>query len=212
MIKNLVAFGCSLTYGHGLKDCFEPPTGFGPEPSKLAWPQLLADKFNLNCVNLGSPGSGNTEILHKILNYDFTLENYVIVLWSFPARDIVFDNNGEVHRLSAFDHHPHIKAWTKLHSDYDCEMRTWICIHHAYHYLTSLNVKFDFMKLNKNLPAPKWTENLKLLKVDPERLMKYVFGRNDLALDNSHPGESFHKMLVDIIYKSCGINITAANT
>ena len=59
MHKRLITFGCSNTYGHGLPDCHVPPNEAGPNPSKVAWPQLLADRRGLECVNLGQPGGSN---------------------------------------------------------------------------------------------------------------------------------------------------------
>ena len=38
-MNRLIVFGCSLAYGVGLKDCW--PNAI--KPSKLSWPQLVAD-------------------------------------------------------------------------------------------------------------------------------------------------------------------------
>jgi len=58
----LIAFGCSYTYGAGLEDCFTPPIGHGPIPSKFAWPQLVANELNMECINMSSSGASNKEI------------------------------------------------------------------------------------------------------------------------------------------------------
>jgi hypothetical protein len=52
MNDRLIAFGCSNTYGEGLEDCWIPEfRKHGPKPSKVAWPQILADKMGRECVN-----------------------------------------------------------------------------------------------------------------------------------------------------------------
>jgi hypothetical protein len=202
MIKNLVTFGCSFTYGHGLQDCFEPESnGSGPVPSKLAWPQLLADELKLNCVNLSSPGSGNTEMLYKILNHNFTQEDFVLVFWSYSERDIVFDEQGNMARIAHFESYPYLKEWAKIHGSYDLETRTWLCMHHAYLYLTNLDVKFNFLKINKEFPQPSWAKDIFVLDTDPLQMMLKAWSQKDYALDCSHPGESFHKELTNNLSK-----------
>ena len=46
-MNKLWAFGCSLTFGHGLSDCFDGPktNGAGPLPSIYSWPAVLANMF-----------------------------------------------------------------------------------------------------------------------------------------------------------------------
>lgn len=202
MSKNLITFGCSLTYGHGLKDCFEfDGNGPGPDPSRLAWPQLLADSLELNCINLSQPGSGNTEILHKIIDYKFNKEDLVVVFWSFSNRDIVFADNGEMIRISHFESYPYFKEWSKVHGQYDLDTKTWLCMHHAYYFFKSKNVKFYFVKLNKDFKSPKWADHINVLDVDPNQLMITTWQNGDYALDCSHPGESFHVTLANILQK-----------
>jgi hypothetical protein len=60
-IKQIVAAGCSLTYGAGLDD-----------PKTQAWPVLLANKFDIECVNLGRSGMGNEYIQSTLLDYFIT--------------------------------------------------------------------------------------------------------------------------------------------
>jgi hypothetical protein len=206
MIKNLVTFGCSLTYGHGLRDCFDPPSGYGPQPSKLAWPQLLSDKLNLNCINLSDPGSGNMEILYRILNYNFTSEDCIVVFWSFTDRDIVFANKKIITRISHFNSYPYFKEWTKIHSPHDLEIRSWLYMHHAHFYLKSIGAQFNFIKTNRKFPTPSWARDINELDVIPEDLMQQSWRNGDYALDNTHPGESFHQNLSQNIFKQLDIN------
>ena len=52
-MKKLIAIGCSYT-----EDCYEFPV----------WPTLLAERLDMDCVNLAHGGSGNKQMLAKILD------------------------------------------------------------------------------------------------------------------------------------------------
>lgn len=202
MFKNLKVFGCSLTYGHGLRDCFEAEgNGAGPIPSKLAWPQLLADSLKLTCNNFSSPGSGNLEILFKILDSKFSQEDFVIVFWSYSGRDIVFTDQGQMTRISHFEPYPYFKEWTKVHSTYDLETKSWLYMHHAHSYFRSKNIKFNFIKVNTAFPVPDYAKEVHVLDIDIENLMSKAWNNKDFALDQNHPGESFHQDLANIMKK-----------
>tara|TARA_Y200000002_G_scaffold344230_1_gene317311 strand:- start:533 stop:1249 length:717 start_codon:yes stop_codon:yes gene_type:complete len=106
---SLVAFGCSITAGQGLEDIYPPNSeGMYAElqvTSKLAWPQLLADLFDCTVNNLGHGGSSNKQILHTILNYNFTQDDIVVICWTHVNRwcliktadDIRFRPNGSIY-------------------------------------------------------------------------------------------------------------------
>ena len=57
-VSHIVANGCSYTYGEELD-----------VPSKQSWPALLAQKMNMNLVNIARPGSGNDGILRRTIEY-----------------------------------------------------------------------------------------------------------------------------------------------
>lgn len=93
-MSRLIAFGCSHTFGVGLPDCYNRKKRIsGKYPSKLAWPQILADKLELKCINLGEGGSSNKKILYRILSFDFKQDDTVLVLWSYPIRTCIIEDN-----------------------------------------------------------------------------------------------------------------------
>jgi len=59
--KKLVVSGCSFTKGYGLAD-----------PENSSWPRVLANYFNLNCVNLAQEGAGNDYISNVAVEYAIT--------------------------------------------------------------------------------------------------------------------------------------------
>jgi len=81
MTKKLLAVGCSYTV-----DTWPFPV----------WPQLLAEKFNMECINLGKSGSGNEYIYSRTLDTLVTEKNLglVVVMWSEFQR-LDFCKNGK---------------------------------------------------------------------------------------------------------------------
>ena len=106
----LVAFGCSNTFGQALPDVWDYKKNVSISkqgPSKYAWPQVLADKLNLECVNLGTPGASNKEVWFHIVNTEFKKSDIVIILWPGRSRwciikDLVPSMGSITHEKSLF--------------------------------------------------------------------------------------------------------------
>lgn len=193
-MARLIAFGCSLTYGHGLSDCFIPPSFPGKEPSKFAWPSLVADSLELAVVNNGECGSSNKQILYRTLDFPFEVTDTVIFLWSFFRRSVIFNKTANSLII------PNISEcadYYKLHSDYDLFMETTLSIAHANLFLTNKKIKTynfffedDFQLMLKQYP------NTVASYYELSRISNTVQSR---ALDNIHPGEETHKSVADYI-------------
>ena len=80
MVKKLLAVGCSYT-----EDVYPFPV----------WPKLLAEKFNMECINLGQCGSGNEYIYSRTLDALVTEKNLglVVVMWSQFQRLDFYDDD-----------------------------------------------------------------------------------------------------------------------
>jgi hypothetical protein len=85
----LVTTGCSFTYGYGLSDLDN------------AWPKQLANRLNLNCVNLARPGMGNEFCIKSLIEY-FTSNRslkqnslVVIGLTSYLRQEFLHKNSEE---------------------------------------------------------------------------------------------------------------------
>ena len=94
-MSRLIAFGCSFTRGTALDDVwdFKNKCSIFPQPSKYAWPQLLADKLDIECINLGKGGYSNKAIWHIIVNFDFKPSDIVFIHWSFLDRYHYYKTN-----------------------------------------------------------------------------------------------------------------------
>lgn len=201
-MARLIAFGASYVFGHGLPDCFIPPASPGLTPSKLAWPSVLADKMDLECVNRAVPGSSNQQILDDILNFNFEDTDVVFVMWADKDRDMLYDSPTKRTTLAHWveDDRINIKEWLLLHSSYDMAMRSWLCLHHAHLYLQGR--KFYFLDSFPGFKGfyehkPQWAETIKILETD-------ITKNRDLfpkALDNRHPGIECHVHVAESIYK-----------
>ena len=103
---DLVTFGCSFTYGHGLVDCIHKDgTSNGLKPSALAWPSILKSLANFKTVdNMAIAGSSNKMITKEIIEYKkYTKNTFVVILWSNFDRHTVFkDRVKKLHMMPHF--------------------------------------------------------------------------------------------------------------
>ena len=58
MISQIVASGCSFTYGYGLSN-----------PTEESWSGQLSKLLNLDCINLAMNGVGNDFIINSLIDY-----------------------------------------------------------------------------------------------------------------------------------------------
>lgn len=66
MFSRLIVSGDSFSSGYGLQD------------NKNAWPYILANKLNINVVNLAREGMGNEHIFESVVNYKSFNDSLVI--------------------------------------------------------------------------------------------------------------------------------------
>ena len=80
-MSKLIAIGCSYT--EGVKLGKDSP-----------WPALLAEKLNMDCINLGLCASGNDYMLAKIIDTVLTEQDIglVVVMWSDWQRSDFLDD------------------------------------------------------------------------------------------------------------------------
>ena len=132
-MSRLVAFGCSVTYGHGLEDCIASDgIGAGSIPSKFSLPSILADKMNLDCDNRAVCGLSNLGIVDKILNYSFNEDDMIIIMWTFFERDLLWISKNQKLDLTGGIDTEILNAWAITHSIVDMRMRAWYNILQLY--------------------------------------------------------------------------------
>ena len=115
-MNRLVTFGCSHTFGQALPDVWDSEKRkhlFHNGASKYAWPQILANKLNIECANQGKPGASVKEIWYRIVNFDFQKEDIVIVLYTIEPRSCLIFSD----QISDHDIVSNKKDW-RLFCDY----------------------------------------------------------------------------------------------
>jgi len=116
----LLAAGCSWTAGL-------PSYKGEPSPDKIVWPEILAERMGLECVNLGLSGAGNEYIFSSVCDSLVEIKDisFIAIMWSEYFRldlDMFRDDNSlfwaprGTHQV----HHDRIKDlypdWFKVNS------------------------------------------------------------------------------------------------
>ena len=203
MTKNLIAFGCSLTYGHGLPDCHIPPSLPGPVPSSLAWPSRLALLAGKNCINQAKCGAGNFEIALSVISYQFDPQDICFILWSYPDRDIILHDDLTTEQLGPWLDHKKFKAWNWLNPGQTKSTKFWYHVVAINHWLKvqdvtcyNLSVGLEYYSGSK----PSWADSIKFLSAD----IQYHRFNYPRALDNRHPGTEGHEAMARTIAQEVG--------
>jgi hypothetical protein len=182
-MERVITFGCSLTYGHGLPDCFSPPKDPGPNPSNLGWSSIIAKCLGRECLNISSPGASNKKIWNDIIHFDYQETDIVFVLWSYIERTAI------IHKNSTTD----IGPWTnnedyykKYYDKNDANLMSSLFVTHANMMLQSKNIKiYNIIPGTRELPI------LQLSNITIKHIPVYMTEMRDyypFALDNRHPG------------------------
>lgn len=187
-MSRVVAFGCSFTRGTALDDVwdFNNNCSIFPQPSKYAWPQLIANELKVECVNLGKGGASNKLIWHTIVNFNFRSNDLVFIHWSFLDRYHFFESREKGYVVDHRSNDPRDKAFFKhLHSDYDMLNDMYMRINHIDSLLYG---KTRYHLQIQPTIAPKWNNT----QIQEVYLNDYKI-KYPRANDNSHPGMLAHK-------------------
>jgi hypothetical protein len=195
----LVAFGCSYTRGTALDDVwnFDKNCSIYPMPSKHAWPQVIADKLGLECVNLGKGGYSNKAIWHTVVNFDFKPNDLIFIHWSFLDRYHFYENKDVGHIVDHKSDSLRDRAFFKyLHSDYDMLNDMYMRINHIDSLLYG---KTRYHLQIAPTDVPPWN-NTKIQEIYLEDF-KIKYPR---ANDNSHPGILAHNEFASTLIQTLG--------
>lgn len=182
----LIAFGCSFTRGTALDDVwdFEKKCSIYPQPSKYAWPQLVANELGIECINLGKGGYSNKAIWHTAVNFKFNTDDLVFIHWSFLDRYHYYETKNKGHIIDHTHKERRDKAFFKyLHSDYDMLNDLYLRMNHA----DTLHDNITHIVIDP-------IENLHWNKITPLNFQLNNFKiKHPRANDGSHPGMLAHK-------------------
>lgn len=203
--KRLIAFGDSNTWGQGLPD-LKTNNYIGDGPSKYAWPLLVANRLNLECINNSECGTGPKSHAYRISEFDFKNDDIVCILWSYSGRYSIITDEYEVHIHPSFTvnsdivwYKPfpvdyktiHKLFYTYFHHDKDAVFRYLTYVSYVEKLLNDKNISTYHMFLNTKIKKVV-KKNIKinnLLNSSWETILK------DKSLDGIHPGIQSHKFL-----------------
>lgn len=202
MFKRLLSFGCSFTYGQGLSDCFRIENSIDPSkdnftpPSKFAWPNRLADKLSIQCLNHSQPGSSNKYILYKILESDIDSSDLVTIMWtSFVRHSVIVNKQNKMITPWLTDDSATKSYYSFLYNEQDSEITNVQYINYANLYLKSKGCKvlnfcfFNDMEkrtVQSKLDTHRWNNT----EID---LVFDDFNKYGLSADGSHPSADSHE-------------------
>lgn len=197
-MARLVAFGCSYTYGYGLEDCYLNTDS----PSKLAWPDLLANELSIEHLNNGVIAASNKKILLEILDTTFEKDDIVIVVWSYTHRGLLLESADSSLNIVPNFSHPLKKPYYEVHTHYDLLVKSVLDIHHANTFLNNKGVKVYNYYIDQSLHKLDDCQYLSLLKDINLIWLDMRKFRLDLANDGMHPGPLSHKGMSKFIRNS----------
>lgn len=199
-MSRLIAFGCSITYGHALSDCYIPPYSAGYEPSKLAYPQLVADNLNLECINTSHSGSSNKDIWHKVVTFEFQPDDVILLQWTYPDRTAIINDDNTVTSLASWQDDELSKNYYKnFHTNTGTNIDFYMMFNHVNFMLNKKVLSVTNIKPNNNIynNPPGWNE-FSFVDLYIDAMSKE---HNSIALDGVHPGELAHEQLAKGLMK-----------
>lgn len=213
--SRLVVFGCSQTYGHCLPDCYIPDSthydgvAIADNPSRFAFPQIVADKINRQCVNRSYPGSSVKFSWYESVNFEYLSTDIVIFVWTLPNRSMVIDKNNQIDHIGCW---PSLDKLNKVYqyfvgvgnSDNNLEIEAWHHMDHANRVVVpQVQRVLNYCLVSANYEnCPKWAtfdfiEGFDRVVKPPEL---------DFALDNSHYGLRSHRVIAKRIMRDLAID------
>tara|TARA_B100001057_G_scaffold190373_1_gene191126 strand:- start:1142 stop:1855 length:714 start_codon:yes stop_codon:yes gene_type:complete len=225
--RRLVAFGCSNTYGHGLKDCWVNKDGVpevGLQASKYAWPQLLSSYMGRTCTNLSNPGASIREVVHRIQTTTYQKGDIVVVMFPPVPRSCLISHNPNTEANNRYERYGDWiieqifinrrpkptdldKIWISNFADDSHIMLDWVTLsNYVYLFLKQKNIPAFYSTCGKSSIERKFVEEHNLTYIDyvpffSPGVVEISKTMNDYALDNDHPGEQSHKIFADRIFQ-----------
>jgi hypothetical protein len=152
----LKSFGCSFIYGSDLSD------------TQLTWPGLLAQDINYEYQCHAWPGSGNLQILEKLLNQLATNESSLYVVgWTWIDRfDYNNPANDQWQTVMPIDTDFVTETYYKnLHSQYRDKLTTLIYIKNAIDSLKQKDCPFIMTYMDKLIFETEWHTSPAIIEI-----------------------------------------------
>jgi hypothetical protein len=218
----LRSFGCSFIYGSDLEDC---PHGVGskhPPASRMTWPALLADRYDLDYQCCARPAAGNLQILETLLsNLDHHQDIVVVINWTWIERFSFVRDSAKtgLHSWNPYgwcsilpsDQDPASEIYYKhYHSQFRDKFESLVCIHTAINMLLAAQIKFIMTYTDDLIFDKQWhiSPAVSTLQHSVQPYMNEFQGssywrwikQNDFQTsDRWHPLEDAHRAAADLM-------------
>ena len=161
---NLKSFGCSFIFGSELAD--DGRDGPYATPSQLTWPAHVARHLGRNYECFARPGSGNLQILERILNQvpASSGSDLFVIGWTWIDRFDYYDSNYDPrskrtpwNTIMPIDNNNLAKTYYKhLHSEYRDKFTCLSYIKLAIDTLNQKNIPFMMTYMDELLFDQRW--------------------------------------------------------
>ena len=160
----LKSFGCSFIFGSDLAD--DGRHGSFATPSQLTWPAHLARHMSRDYECYARPGSGNLQILERMLNQASISSSgdLFVIGWTWIDRFDYYDSNYDPatkrtpwSTVMPVDENPVAKTYYKhLHSEYRDKFSCLSCIKLAIDTLDQRGIPFVMTYMDELLFDQRW--------------------------------------------------------
>lgn len=212
----LKSFGCSFMFGTDLADDgLNEPYANG---SKLTWPALLAKDLGYEYQTYARPGSGNLQILERVLAQTTNNESAVFVIgWSYIDRFDYLRNDYERwpgapwKTVLPLGQDQSTEYYYKhFHSQMKDKLCTLIYIKTAIDTLKQKNIPFVMTYIDKLIFETEWHANPAIIDLqnyvqpymtmfDGETFLDFTRVNGYPISDTDHPLESAHQAAFELI-------------
>lgn len=216
----LKSFGCSFIFGTDLSD--DGRNGWYATGSKLTWPALLAKELSYKYQTFARPGSGNLQILERLLNNIQQDDPALYVIgWTWIDRFDFINPSLQTpwpgtkwSTLMPIDDSNFAQSYYKyLHSEYQDKLMTLLYIKTAIDTLKSKGCKFIMTYMDPLIFCQQWHINPPMIEIQ-ESIRPYLSdfdGKNFLDWSKSngfsisdmlHPLEEAHQSASELIIRN----------
>ena len=204
MIKRIVAYGDSFTYGHELSDCRDCP-------SNLTYAALVAQHYGIEyeCRAVGS--NANQSITRNLIDSEILPTDLAIVMWTFIERkDFLFEGDLGWRSITPIDDFPFVKEYYRyIDTTLDYELYlTHKELLLTQTYLESKNIPFLFLSTTDTIYKSLECNNKNLLHLIDKSKWARPFDNQgffdwakdqQLVFKGGHATNAAHRTLADYI-------------
>jgi len=198
-MSRLVTFGCSYTYGQGLNDCYNNKGTHGPYPSKYAWPNVLAQLLDRECINLGLPGASNKAIWYRAIKQHYNQDDIVVFLWTHIERHSVIQENGKILPIGVWTKGKIADAYFRyFQNSTDSNIELNCKLSQIKFYLDNLGIRnYHCFAVDKEIELLELNKSIKTFKTS----FHNIRSSHGLGADNAHPNEDAQREFAHSLYK-----------